>query len=120
MTKLIQCKWADKKRFVVNPDGQVWPCCYFANFTYYAAQFKDNPDKLFTGHKTQMDHEIIQKYYEDPDSKNAFKRPVHEILDDEWFNKTLPESWNSEETLHFQCSKMCRVKDEENLSSSVG
>lgn len=115
MKKLVRCRWAEKNRFVVNPNGQVWPCCYFANFTYLVEQYKlrDNEDQLFSGHKKQMDTDLIRDYYKNPDSKNAFKRPVHEILDDEWFNKTLPKTWESEETIHIQCSKFCRITDEE-------
>ena len=27
----ITCEWAKDERYVVNPDGQVWPCCYLCN-----------------------------------------------------------------------------------------
>ena len=27
----IQCEWLKDNRVLVNPDGQVWPCCYLGN-----------------------------------------------------------------------------------------
>ena len=115
MSKIIQCKWADKNRFVVNPDGQVWPCCYFANLAYISEKFRElNRRAELYSKNSHMAHPVMVAYMEKKDSMNAKNRPVHEILDDEWFNKTLPESWESEETLHQQCSTMCRVKQNAN------
>ena len=30
----IECIWGKDNRFLVNPDGQVWPCCYLGNIGY--------------------------------------------------------------------------------------
>ena len=39
----ILCRWLEKKRLVVNPDGQVHPCCYFGNYHYMQThENKDN------------------------------------------------------------------------------
>jgi hypothetical protein len=30
----IECDWMKTKKLLINPDGQVLPCCYFANVIY--------------------------------------------------------------------------------------
>ena len=34
MTNCIECEWKNNNRVIVNPDGQVWPCCYLSNLAY--------------------------------------------------------------------------------------
>ena len=34
-TKKIVCEWGVKNKVVINPDGQVLPCCYFCNPHFY-------------------------------------------------------------------------------------
>lgn len=97
----IRCEWAEQKRFVTNPDGQVWPCCYWANFDYYVK----NNEVLHDGPKNQMKHPVYQAYQDSAEAHNAFNRPTHEILQSKWFNETLPESWDSDAP--FLCVKHC-------------
>ncbi len=108
----IRCKWAEENRFVVNPDGQVWPCCYFANLAYISEKFKElgRRAELYSKN-SHMAHPVMQDYMRKKETMNAKNRPVHKILDDDWFNVTLPESWKNEETFHQLCSKNCRVND---------
>lgn len=30
----IQCEWMESQRILINPDGQVLPCCFLANVIY--------------------------------------------------------------------------------------
>jgi len=108
MAKKIRCEWANKQRFVTNPDGQIWPCCYFANLDFY---LKNNPTP-FQGHVNQSKHPVYQAYDSDRDRYNANNHPPHEILQDEWFSKTLPESWEGTDSDRpFLCIKHCEVDD---------
>lgn len=115
MAKKIRCKWQEDKRFLVNPDGQLMPCCYLGNIYYQSALFtkQNRSDELFEGHNAQFNHFLLQAYFENEDDLNVFKKDVGEILEHEWFTKTLPESWESDETVHIQCRRMCEVDDEE-------
>ena len=36
----IKCEWLSQDKILVNPDGQVFPCCYLANKYYRIAQQK--------------------------------------------------------------------------------
>ena len=69
----ISCKWLNSRRVVVNPDGQVAPCCYLANLFFKKG------------------------YPYNKEEHNIFNKPLEEILgESEWFNKELPESWDNE------------------------
>jgi hypothetical protein len=107
MAKKIRCEWADKKRFVINPDGQVWPCCYFANLDYYVK----NEENIPGGHEKQIAHSLYKDYDENREEYNAFNCPAHKILQKEWFTKILPESWElDEDDRHFLCIKHCEIE----------
>lgn len=89
----ISCRWLNDRRILVNPDGQVIPCCYLAN-NYY--QFGP---QVFAN-QTMNDYKKQEKEH------NIFYKPLEEILkDSKWFNQQLPESWESNPIR--QCSKYC-------------
>ena len=113
MATKINCRWEDKKRLLVNPDGQAFPCCYLANLYYQSMIFigEGNYDKLFEGHKAQMAHPVLSSYADSADNYNVFKNDMESILNGKWFKQTLPKSWESEETTHIQCSRMCSVDE---------
>jgi hypothetical protein len=109
MAKKIRCEWAEKRRFVTNPDGQVWPCCYFANLDYFLQNSGDVPG----GHKWQAGHKVYKAYDSDRQDYNVFNKPAHEILEGKWFTETLPNSWEGEDSdRQFLCTKHCEVDDE--------
>ena len=91
-----------ENKFVVNPDKQVWPCCYFANQGYIAG-LKD----WFNGARKSEDagHEIMQKYWKHMDELNLKNNSIDDVLNHEWYSKTLPESW--ETNPHRLCDLMC-------------
>ena len=94
----IECKWLKKREVVVNPDGQVIPCCYLANGYF----MKGPPDF--------NNHELMLSYKDQEKDNNVFFRPLEEILkDSKWFNEELPESWKSDKPLK-QCSRWCSLE----------
>ncbi len=113
MAKRVRCIWASKKRFLVNPDGQFWPCCYLANIAYQSKVYEENGnfESLFEGHKAQSKHPLITSYNEVANEMNVFKSDIEDILSSEWLNKTLPESWESDDTIHIQCKRFCEVDE---------
>jgi hypothetical protein len=106
---MIKCRWMENQQILINPDGQVWPCCYFANIAFYLKSInqydaeyeitKDTPFKEYDEHKAEL---------------NIFNNDLQQIIQHEWYTKTLPESWNSEKTTHVICKKVCSYNTEEN------
>lgn len=94
----MKCPWAERNRFVVNPDGQVWPCCYFANSDFTARG--RNADFL------QNRHYLNKMYNDKRDHMNVANRPAHEILQDSWFD-ALHESMQDSDTRHPTCRHHC-------------
>ena len=61
----IECIWGKDNRFLVNPDGQVWPCCYLGNIGYSEkinGRFKDKD--LLKADVDDIVHPLIQDYFE--------------------------------------------------------
>jgi hypothetical protein len=114
MANKVRCRWQEDKRLLVNPDGQAMPCCYLANLYYQSALFTKNErqDELFEGHKAQFNHPVMTEYFKREKELNVFYTTMEDILDNEWFTKILPESWESEETIHIQCKRMCSRESE--------
>ena len=106
MTKIV-CRWGIRNRFVVNPDGQVWPCCYFANTAFY--------DKTVNGKfRTEGDSghaELMKKYQQHQDELNLDNKTYKEVLEHEWFQKYLPESWLNNPSK--KCIAFCGRKEDE-------
>ena len=123
----IKCEWMQTKRVLVNPDGQVLPCCFFANVIYMydrmgapeewtpkaeygiSDQLMDVPR---VAHETSQEP-ILMNYYKNREEYNIFENDLEDILNSDWFKKTLPESWEDESKLARQCKIYCQVKDEE-------
>jgi len=94
------CPWAARKRFVVNPDGQVHPCCYFANSDYTGRNRGE--------HFKEYDHQVYKSYDAKRDQMNVNNRPAHEILQDPWFDE-LFESLLDSDLTHPTCRKRCGI-----------
>lgn len=113
MAKKISCIWERDKRLLVNPDGQAFPCCYLSNNYYQSTVYEEEGkyDSLPDGHKANIEHPVMKEYHENRDHFNVFKMDVESILNSQWFTKTLPESWLNEDTVHFQCKRMCEIDE---------
>ena len=93
--KNITCEWGSMNKIVINPDGNVIPCCYFA-----PTMLPPHPP---WGNKL-LNLDIIQKHGKE--EHNVFNKNLLDILKDSvWFNKELPESWQKNPT-HI-CKRYC-------------
>ncbi len=127
------CKWIeDDEQMLVNPDGQVLPCCYLSNYFTVDKRpsipleqispdgkvkqmWRDGPchqieDQLY--HIDFVNFEVsneylFQEYEKRKDKLNIFTNDLEDILNDEWFTKILPESWESEDTISIPCKNIC-------------
>ena len=121
----IQCQWMETRRLLINPDGQVLPCCYFANIIYMYDKLgatekiyeKQNQitdqigDKAVIQSQTRGE-DVLMQYYSEKEKYNIFNNTVEDIINSEWFIKTLPESWDHENKAPRQCQKYCKKINE--------
>ena len=100
-TSEIVCRWAKpRNEIVVNPDGQVLPCCFHAN-AHYQNQFDSNYGKEVHEHPIYMEeYDANQKDY------NILYTPLSDIINSNWFSKTLPQSMTSNNAVP-QCERQC-------------
>lgn len=95
----IRCMWAEENKFVVNPDGQIWPCCYLCNLG------------LVLEYRDQYSHRlsyIYDEYFKYKDELNLKNNDLETILNHKWFNEILPNSWKNEELTHSVCKRFCK------------
>ena len=97
----IDCMWLKDNTILINPDGQVYPCCYLGNIHYTA---------LATNHKSGLTfskYEVLAEYHAKRKEFNINNKNLDEILDSKWFNEALPESWESYDTAPSPCIQWC-------------
>ena len=106
---------------LVQPDGQVLPCCYLSN--YFTANnlplkpkekvyedFREIEDQLYHIDLVnyQVHDEYLYKEYEKrKDKLNIFTNDLEDILNNEWFTKILPGSWQEPDKISRPCKKIC-------------
>ena len=98
-TEKITCEWGVKNKVVINPDGQVLPCCYFCNPHFYN---KQDPEVR----KWFIEHPVMQEYQKYQKELNVFTASLIDIITHKWFQTILPDSWNTNRPVH-QCEKFC-------------
>ena len=95
----IVCQWRENNnRYMVNPDGQVFQCCFLKiNF--------DDEDYFVKGK-----HAWVDEYLDNKEKYNLKYRTMKEIVDDDLFAKKLPKTWVNIDTAPRPCQKYCKVK----------
>lgn len=122
----IRCQWMETQRLLVNPDGQALPCCFFANVMYMYDKLnvqgkiaeKHNQINNQIGDKDVIvadtkSNDVLMDYYLNKEKYNIHENSLEDIINSEWFTKTLPESWDDEAKAPRHCKKHCTVKNEE-------
>ena len=94
----ITCVWAQRNRIVINPDGQVLPCCYLCNSHYNNKEGGPNYDVKFA------ENELMKKYKDK--EFNVFNNNLLDIIAQPWFKKELKDSFTSGKPLK-QCVTYC-------------
>jgi MoaA/NifB/PqqE/SkfB family radical SAM enzyme len=92
----VSCSWARDNIIAVNPDGQVFPCCYIATRHY--------ENKIGLHKITDPGHSTISKYIEE--DHNIFKRSLIDMIDNsKYLNNTLPNDIKNNP--YQACTKHC-------------
>jgi len=119
----IKCSWQEMGRILINPDGQVYPCCYLCNKAFKTEilgvfgpnnQVEDLSQKGENWYwKTNPESEagsgdtVMIEYKKHYDELNLKKKSMKDILNHKWFTEILPKSWEKEETRSDQCRQFC-------------
>ena len=128
--KCISCYWFEKSEVQINPDGQVFPCCFIANTTYlskshgYPERGSLEPREDPEGVLYQLEHHegiamniptkerINIDYIKYEDELNLKNNSIHDILNHKWF-KDIEKDRESWDTAPMICKDHCTViKDE--------
>ena len=93
----IKCSWSEINKISISFDGQVHPCCYFSNaYDRKSQSFLDRP--------------LMKSYSNQKKELNIFHNTLSEIINHQWINKELPDSWVSEKPIG-QCIRHCSSKN---------
>ncbi len=97
--KKIACEWGLNNKIVVNPDGQVLPCCYFCNPHFYN---KNSPDMK----STFINNPVMIEYEKHKKELNVFTASLLGIMKHKWYTETLSNSWEGNNMVP-QCKTYC-------------
>lgn len=104
----VKCKWREAGKFLVNPDGQVWPCCYLANAEYFKKMTNDDPTIDYP--RGPMTY-IIQEYNKYEPELNAFNNSIDRIFMHKWW-RILEKSWDDPDLVDRRCVRYCSEGDD--------
>lgn len=112
----IVCRWAmPRNEILINPDGQVLPCCYHGNAHFKGRVASDSYNYELHGHPVYKEdyNQNLEKY-------NVFHTPLSQIMKSEWYTKTLPDSIKGNNPIH-QCTLQCsnKIKKSHQLRNEV-
>ncbi len=98
----IKCKVQEEKNLYLSAEGLVLPCCWLANQLYIA----------YLPPRSTPIWKILDKIG-GVDKLNARKNPLKDIVNSEFFQKLIPESWNKSSIAAGKpevCAKICGVE----------
>ena len=108
----INCEWLNRNQCSVEHDGLVVPCCYIANWVYQV-KYKQNKE---TGHdddyreRVKKEEPVMRELLENESELSIVNNSLEDILSHEWYEKTLPESWEDETKTLRLCKEFCGNK----------
>jgi len=89
----------------IDPDGQVFPCCFWATSWYDTIKSKVKGNMT---EKKLIDRiPLFEEYIERVDDFNVEKKPLTEILSDPLLNKKLEDSFEDPDMIADQCIMHC-------------
>ena len=95
-----------ERRWEINTDGKVWPCCKFIPYVY-------------SQNKKLDDAEIDNLINQDPDWNNIYKHDIKDIINHWAYSEYIhPRGWNSENPPQI-CSRLCGNKKKKSKDSNA-
>tara|TARA_B100000287_G_C20050865_1_gene550353 strand:+ start:47 stop:370 length:324 start_codon:yes stop_codon:yes gene_type:complete len=104
----IKCKWRENKQVLINPDGQVYPCCFLSNIDYFVKETNNNEK----GYHYPMGPQtvVMTEYNKHKFKLNVKNNKMEDILKNDWW-KFLENSWNDSDKVDRRCVRYCSIKD---------
>lgn len=100
--KCVKCSWADDNIIAVNPDGQVWPCCFLAT-RHYESKYKFGHN--INGYRDPT-HTTMSDY--DEEYHNIFNNSLIDMIENsKYLNDRLPSDIKNNP--YQACLKHCSV-----------
>ena len=96
----ISCKVSKEKSLYLSAEALVFPCCWTAN-QLYPWYFKKRASQIW---------KMIEKLPEKEDSLNAKKHSIKKIVQGDFFQKMIPDSWVGKDITRDKlrvCAKTC-------------
>lgn len=129
--KKIYCSFFEKNQVNINPDGQVHPCCFFANTLFVSKSFgypkkgeidlRDrDPNSIQNGlqnaeaiaENVPIGYDVYQSYIAQESDFNLENHTMEEILNHPWY-KNLEKLREKYETAPGVCQNWCSYESEE-------
>ena len=101
MDKIV-CKWKSDDRYMVNPDGQVYRCCFL----------KENYDRPSDDYFSTDTHPWVVDYRENKELYNLDNYTIDEILNSELFSVRLPNTLKDPKKAPLPCQRHCIINGE--------
>ena len=132
--KKIYCYWYERGELQINPDGQVFPCCFIANSMFVSKTFgypkpgtlerrADPDDILFQLEEAESVAEwvpdrdwVYSEYIENEKDLCLDNASVDEIVNHQWYKK-LEKSREQWETAPIICKEHCTVRNDGTANS---
>jgi len=124
--KKVYCYWYERGELQINPDGQVFPCCFIANSMYLAKTFgypkrgdlkrRTDPDRvMFELEEPEGVAESLlegdwchTEYVESEHEMCLDNYSINEIVNHKWFKK-MEKARKKWETAPEICRRNCTV-----------
>jgi hypothetical protein len=109
----IKCHAVERQNLKVSVDGLITPCCHLSpsleRFSVDGTWTHARNMRAGTGWESPISP-IIREYMDNPTTYNLNYNSIFDIANSQWFNKSLPESWNNLEDSCWGCKKVCGKK----------
>jgi len=110
----IYCRWSmPRNEILIKPDGSVVPCCYIGNG--YWQYLQDGNDR-----SKYLENKTMKDFIDNKEKYNVFNYTIKEIVDSEWYQKTLPASMKSDKPIH-TCERNCsnRIRETQQIREAT-
>ena len=107
--KKIVCAALKLRNLQVSSTGLVIPCCHLSTLEK-TIWFKNHKhDDYITTYGNDNINPLMQEYIDRYYDFSLYHKNIDEIVNDEWYSKSIKNSWSSKDTASFACKKVCGI-----------
>ena len=109
----IKCHAIERSNLKISVDGLITPCCHLSpsleRFSLDGTWVHGQNTRAAAEWSAPISP-IIQEYIDNTTAYNLNHNSISDIVNSQWFNKSLPKSWNDLKDSCFGCKKVCGKK----------